>query len=58
MYAHVVCIPAFEWVVNSKSVVLAVGRKWLAFRFKEATEKRMDKLLIIGDHDKIMHGIC
>ena len=58
MYAHVACIPAFEWVVNSKSVVLTVGRKWLAFRFMEAIEKSMDKLLIIVDHDKIMHIIC
>lgn len=58
VYAHVACIPAFEWVVNSKSVVLTVGRKWLAFRFKEAIEKRMDKLLIIVDHDKIMRIIC
>lgn len=30
VYAHVACIPAFEWVVNSKSVVLVDGRKWLA----------------------------
>ena len=58
MYAHVACIPAFEWVVNSKSVVLADGRKWLGCRFKEASKKRTDKLLIVFDHDKIIHVIC
>lgn len=45
MCAHVACIPALEWVINSKPAVLADGRKWPACRFKEASKKRMDKLL-------------
>lgn len=44
--------------MNSKSVVLADGRKWLACRFKEASKKRTDKLLIVFDRDKIIHAIC
>lgn len=56
MYAHVACIPACEWVVNSKSVVLAAdGRKRLECRFKEASKKRTDTLLIVFDHDKKIH---
>lgn len=58
VYVHVACIPAFEWVVNSKSVVLADGRKRLACRFKEASKKRTDRLLIVFDRDKIIHVIC
>lgn len=50
--------PAFEWVVNNKSVVLADRRKWPACGFKEASKKRTDKLLIVFDHDKIIHVIC
>lgn len=44
--------------MNSKSVVLADGRKWLACRFKEASKKRTDKLLIVFDHDKITRVVC
>lgn len=51
------CIPACEWVVNSKSVVLAAdGRKWLACRFKEASKKGTGTLLIF-DQDKIVYVI-
>lgn len=46
VYAHVACIPACEWVVNSKSVVLAAdGRKRLECRFKEASKKRTDRYI-------------
>lgn len=58
VYAHVAYIPAFEWAVNSKSVVLAGRRKWLACKFKKASKKRIDKLMIVFDHDKIIHAIC
>lgn len=53
-----VCILVFEWVVNSKFVVLVDGRKWLVCRFKEVFKKRIDKLLIVFDRDKIIYGIC
>lgn len=45
--------------MKSKAVVLAAdGRKWLACRFKEASKKRTDTLLIVFDHDKRVHVIC